>query len=44
LLTVGKLLEGADIDLPPSRGNVTLKKAQRHQKKDGEQSALPLDE
>jgi len=44
LLTVEELLEGKRIDMPPTRGNVTFKRAQKAKRREVEQSELDLDE
>jgi site-specific DNA-methyltransferase (adenine-specific) len=43
ILTVGELLEGKEIDYPPTGANVTFKKAPKAEEADGrEQGALDL--
>jgi len=44
LLTVEELLDGKRIDMPPTRGNVTFKRAQKAKRREVEQSELDLDE
>jgi len=43
ILTVGELLEGKQVDMPPVRQtNVTFKRAPRAKRRDGEQLGLGL--
>jgi len=44
ILTVADLLQGKQIDYPPSKGNVTFKKAQKVLNKNAAGQQLPLDE